>query len=162
MRLRSFVLADAVVVQPDGKAVIFGAGIGRIIAQTLPWSQPQLAAYITVEIDQEPAESVHTFTVEVLDPEETAIVNGRVTGSFAVPNRPPNALDGELLSINFAPVFAALQFSQSGLHYVRLAFDDQEMDRFPLAVTLEPREEPTTWTTIGQGGSPAAPAQPSQ
>ena len=145
MQLRSFVLADAVLMAPDGKAMIMGAGIDRINAWQFPWTHAQLVAYVRVETDDEEPGSAHDFEAQIVGSDHSVVI--RIAAPFTVGPRD----DLGLAFVNFAPTFQQVQFPAPGRYWVRFLADRNEMARFPLDVVEVPHP-PQEWRSVPGAG----------
>jgi hypothetical protein len=138
MRVRNFLLADAVAVGPEGKAFIHGAGIDRVHAMTFPWTQPQLAAYITLLREEEQFGSDHYFRFRFLRPDGSRL-GPEIGGNFRIPT--PQDPDSPV-QMNLALALAGIEFPEAGRYEAELEVDEEVLDSLPLVVAL--REAPST------------------
>ncbi len=131
MIAQSFLVADAVTFGPDGKAFIHGGGIGKIFATDFPWTQPQLAVYVTLvpEEGDEPGPD-HDLTVTFIAPGGEEL-DARISGTFRIP---PTERESLRPRITFASQFVGAQFPGPGVYWVRVVYDSNELARLPLEV----------------------------
>jgi len=143
MRLRTFILADAVTVSADGKAFIHGGGVGRVYAQSFPWTQPQLAAFVTLVGEGEEPGSEHTLSLGFRGPRGQDL-EARVDGDFKIP---PRGRDDVEATINFTTQFIGAEFPEPGVYWLCLVFDGVELDRIPVSVVHADQRPP--WMPLG-------------
>ena len=154
MILRSFLLADSIAVLADGKAMISGAGVGKVYGSEFPWTLQQLAAYVTLEADSETSGSTHTASIDLVDA-DGAPTGTSLGGPFQIPS--PDTPDAPLL-ITLAPTFGGVVFERPGLYSVRVRVDDEILGQWPLHVVRVSEGSPQ-WQMIGPPGHGAPPAE---
>jgi len=144
MILRNFLIADAVTFGSDRKVYIHGGGVGKLYATSFPWTQPQLAVYVSLlpEDEDEPG-SDHNLTVDFEAP-GGEVLEAMISGGFRIP--PPDRDDFRPL-ITFGSQFVGAAFPGAGLYWVRVLYDEREVGRHPLE--LEERDQ-GRWIPVGQ------------
>jgi hypothetical protein len=133
MRLRALLLADAIVLNPDGKAVIIGAGVDRIMASQFPWALAQLAVFISYQSEgqQDTIGTEHDLRVTLRGPNSQAVAE--LGGPFRVSAANP---EGETVNAlqNAALIFQQVQLPAEGLYSVEVTIDGSDPESVPLLV----------------------------
>jgi hypothetical protein len=133
MILRSFLLADAVDVGPNGKVFIHGGAVSRIFAQRFPWVHPTIAVFARLEGVLEETGREHQITIRVQAPSDESVAVASAPFKIAAPS------DAELPpDVNFAMTFAGVRIAEPGLYHVILEVDGDELGRLPL-LARDPR-----------------------
>lgn len=133
MRLKALLLADAIILNPDGKAVIIGAGVDRIMASQFPWALAQLAVFISYqsEGEQDAIGTEHDLRVTLRGPESQVVAE--LGGPFRVSAVYPGAETVNALQ-NAALIFQQIQLPAEGLYAVEVTIDGREPESVPLLV----------------------------
>lgn len=137
MKFDTIILADAAN-ESQGKLNLLGAGITRINAPMIPWTQPQLVVIVRAFFAAEDLEKDHEIKLELLGPDGTAILpplSGAVTPSDLGPILEVG-VEGEInaLQANFG--IHGILFARAGLHHFVVELDGEEVARHPLPVVL--------------------------
>jgi hypothetical protein len=131
VKVRAFMLADAVDTGPGGKLFVHGGGISRIRPPVgYPWTQPQLAVLLILEREGEPVGSDHEIQLRIVD------ANGETLGpelpvNFRFP--PPVAEEAPTL-VNLSATIAGLTFEAPGIYSVEARVDGELIDRLRLVL----------------------------
>lgn len=146
MRIKSLLLADGIITQPDNKVVIVGAGVDRIAAHQFPWSQAQLSVFVSMEAQGEPDRvgTEHDLRIRVLSPASDVVAE--LGGPFTVSSSFPQEESGEFLQ-NAGLVFQQIQFPEPGVYHVEVVVDEDERESVALNLVAGPPPE-TGWTRI--------------
>lgn len=133
MRLLYAFLADAALVQPDGKLYVIGGGIGTLHGPQLPIRHPQLSLVIRVEFTPLESGRTHTIEVHALD------ADGRpFAGTIKADVTPPRS-DSKLTSeagVQFVLNMQNLLFESYGRFVFTILVDNQELGSVPLDVGI--------------------------
>ena len=129
MRMRAFLIADAVSADAAGKGYLHGAGVAEINATSFPWTQPQLAVYAVLEREDEAYGSDHSVAIRLLGPAEQTL---HELGTNLRLDRGPDPELPERVTI--ALTLNGIVFPEPGVYAFVVAFDDDEMDRILVRV----------------------------
>jgi hypothetical protein len=145
MRLRNFLLADAVAVSSDNKAYIHGAGVTSIPAADFPYAHPKLGIFITLVFEEGELGAPHRALVVLRDekpggssPETLLDVN------LSPPDRMAN-----LVVMSLAGDVVGLGFPRQSRYGFVLSVDGVELDRIRVEVGT-----PTPKLDRGSSGEP--------
>jgi hypothetical protein len=128
MILRSFILADAVDVGPNGKVFIHGGAVSRIFAREFPWTHPTVAVFARLEGTRDEIGSEHSFAIRIQRDD-----GGEPVADVESPFRLVEPSDSELPpDVNFAMTFAGVRFIEAGMYHVTIEVDGEELGRLPL------------------------------
>lgn len=154
MRIRALLLADAVIVQPDGKTSILGAGIDRIMARQFPWAQAQLSVFVSIESegDEDGPGTEHDLRIRIRDPNSQVIAE--LGGPFTVQAQYEDSYAMPSLQ-NAGMVFQQVQFPSEGVYSVEAVVDQSEPATARFNVVLVPPHE-HQWTHVPAAGPPVA------
>lgn len=135
MRLRALLLADAVVLNPDGKAVIIGAGVDRIMASQFPWALAQLAVFASfqAEGEEDALGTEHDLRIRLRGPNDEIIAE--LGGPFIVSAQYPETDVANALQ-NAALIFQQVQLQAAGVHTVEVSIDGSDPESVPFLVIL--------------------------
>jgi hypothetical protein len=124
VRVRGFLIADAVSADAGGKAYLHGAGIAEINATAFPWTQPQLAVYALLEREEEAYGSDHSLSLRLVGPGEQALTE------LGANVRIDRSEDPELSErVNLAVTLNGIVFPEPGVYAFVVTFDNDEIDR---------------------------------
>lgn len=134
MRVRNFILADAVAGGPQGKTFVHGAGVSGIAAAEFPYVQPQLGLLLTLVYESPEDDIEHHVEIVVEDDEgtETAKVL-----EFTTPP-PTEGFDAReaFRLVHLVGDVVGLEFEHPGRYWIILKLDDTELDRMVLGVGI--------------------------
>ena len=132
MRVEVALVADYVAMTSDQKLIIGGV-FDRIFASDLPYVHPSmgLALRIRFDIDED---RDHQVMLRFIDPDGAAVMPELV----AQLGFPPDAIAGEVRSMQLALGMGDVLFRKQGPHRVDILVDGQYLDSVELAVTLRP------------------------
>lgn len=137
MKVRAFLIADAVSSGEEGKLFIHGGGITRITG-SFPLTQPALSILVRLEREDEELGTDHQLVVRMINPAGAQVVeldtNYRIPGS---------ANEQYPMTVDFVGGFTGLEFEEPGLYHFVAVIDGTEVDRLPLA--LDPPEDQDSW-----------------
>lgn len=125
MRIRAFLLADAVAADAVGKGFIHGAGVSAINAASFPWTQPQLAIYVMLEREEEPYGVDHSLALRFVRPDGEPL-GPEIGSNFRIEQ---GEFEGLPERVNFAATLNGLLFPEAGVYTVVLQLDGEELDR---------------------------------
>lgn len=125
MRIRAFLLADAVAADAVGKGFIHGAGVGAINATSFPWTQPQLAVYVMLEREDEAYGSDHSLALTFYRPDGEPL-GPEIETNFRIER---GEVESSPERVNLAATLNGLVFPEDGVYTVALRLDDRELDR---------------------------------
>ncbi len=133
MRIRNFIVADAISQGPDGKFFVHGGGVTSIDAFGFPYAHPSLGVLITL-VYEGPEDDVEQH-IEVVVAKEGAST-GNTLLDMTAPT-PPDAFEAResWRLIHLIGTVSGLQFEESGLYWVALRLNDREVDRMVLMVS---------------------------
>lgn len=132
MKLRNFIVADAVDFGSGGKVFIHGGGVTEIQAAKLPWPQPQLSVLVTLQPEDEAPGTDHVISVRFLR-EDGSPLGPELESNFRIgPREEPHETGG----FHFGAGFAGVVFPEAGLYWVQVSVDETEIDRVPLRIRV--------------------------
>jgi hypothetical protein len=131
MRIRNFMLADAVAASADGKAYIHGGGITSVTAASFPATHPQLAVYLVLEREDEQFGTEHTLDLRIVSASGASVGGTQTVGVVAFR---PGEIAGIPEHVTVAATFVGFAFPEAGLYYVIAVIDGDEAAHLPLAV----------------------------
>jgi hypothetical protein len=149
VKLRAFLVGDAVSTGDGGKVFVHGGGIRLIRPTHYPWSHAQLGFLLTIEADDEVPGSDHEVTIRVLDPDGARLAD--LTSGF----RLGPAEHGLPPEFSFAATVQGLVLPVPGRYELVALVDEDEIARFPL-VAVEPKAPNGGGESSGSDGSTAA------
>ncbi len=154
MRIRALLLADVVILQPDGKTAILGAGIDRIMASRFPWAQAQLSVFVSLEGegDEDGPGTEHDLRIRIRDPNSEVIAE--LGGPFTVETRYEDSPAMPGLQ-NAGMVFQQIQFPTEGVYSVEALIDQRDPETVRFNVVLGPPQQ-TQWAHVPAAGPPVA------
>lgn len=154
MRIRALLLADAVILQPDGKTAILGAGIDRIMASQFPWALAQLSVFVSLESerDGDGPGTEHDLRIRLLDPNSEVIAE--LGGPFTVQTRYEDSSAMTSLQ-NAGMVFQQVQLPSEGVYSVEAVIDRSEPETVRFNVVLVPPQQ-TQWAHFPAAEPPVA------
>lgn len=142
MKLRVFLVADAVSLGEAGKFFVHGGGITRIEAESFPLTQPQLSVLVRLEREDEGLGTDHQLVVQVIQPDGSHLADLKTN------YRIPGSADGDFpMTVNFAGGFSGLRFEQPGLYQVAIVNDEVELDRLPLLLEKPEDASKARWVS---------------
>lgn len=137
MRLRSFLLADAVSLGEAGKIYVHGGGIVRLTVESFPWTQPQIDVLLRLERTTEEIGSDHEVVIRLVN--QGGETMAELRANYRVP-KPPDP--DTPLTMNMAGGFTGVPFPEPGPYAVLALVDGVEIDRLPLHIdTMTANEE---------------------
>ncbi len=134
MRIRNFIVADAVAGGEVGKVFIHGGGVTSIRAIEFPYVHPQLGLMLTLVYEGPEDDIEQHVTVTILDDagEERATV---IDLQAPVPEETFEQRESWQL-LHVLGQVAGLRFTEPGRYWVVLRVNDAEIDRMVLNVEL--------------------------
>jgi hypothetical protein len=141
MDLDFAILADGVVLRPDGKMDIFGAAWDTIVASAVPAVHPQLTLAVRVLASRHEAEGPHDLTVVMQDADgaELARAHGEV-GTLS-PEQREAIPAGRQLGMGSVLNFQNVVFPRYGAYQLAILWDGNEA-RPALRVFVVPPPQP--------------------
>lgn len=127
MRLRNFILADAVAVNSDNKTYIHGAGVTSIPATDFPYGHPKLGIFITLVFENDELGTSHRLLVLLQDENR----DGQPEILLDTNMSPPENMDiqSELAVMSLAGDIVGLSFPKPSQYGFVLLVDGRELDR---------------------------------
>lgn len=134
MRVRNFIVADAVSPGLQGKMFVHGGGVTSIAAAAFPYVHPQLGLLLTLvyEGPEDDIEQRVQVAIENNEGDEVATVLDLETDK---PSEPFEERKSFLL-IHLLGEMAGLQFEKPGRYWMVLKLNGEELDRMMLDATL--------------------------
>lgn len=135
MRIRNFIVADAVSQGPQGKFYVHGGGVTSIGALAFPYVHPTLGLLATIVYDSPEDDIEHHLEVLVQmdgsDRPESTIVDLHT-------DKPPDAFEMRRSwhLLHLIGDVNGLQFKEPGRYWVVLKIDASERDRLMIDVGL--------------------------
>jgi hypothetical protein len=136
VRIRNFILADAVSPGHGKKIFIHGAGVAMITGPEFPYVHPRLGLFVTLIYESAEDDAVHRVRVLCKDEHDHEVAEV-LTIETPVPPVAFEARDSFQL-INVAGDIAGLAFETPGRYWIVLELDDHELDRMVLNVAEGP------------------------
>jgi hypothetical protein len=134
VRVRTFLLADAVDIGTAGKIYVHGGGINQISPPTYPWTLPQLGVLVTLEREEEELGSDHYLRLTFVAPSGETI-GPELATNFRVPA--PSVAETPV-QIHFSMSVSGVRFPTPGVYAVEVAVDRTVLDRLRLVLAEAP------------------------
>lgn len=131
MRLDTLLLADHAATS-EGKLYVNGGGITRFNVPALPFAIPMLSVIVRMLTDDRDV-GEHRFLLEFLNPDNVQALPPEPVDVVVGP-RPPDAIPGEETFIQFVASFGGLPILRSGIHRLRVSWDDKLIRELALPV----------------------------
>lgn len=137
MRLDVCLLAEAAAGY-DGKLFVHGGGVTRIVAPIIPWTHPQLALVVRLELEDGDTQQEHELAVQIEDPSGDPIVP---RATFPIQVGEFLGVEGEGAYVNFALTISPLTFGRAGLHRFLIEVNGDPVRTLTLPVVIQPENE---------------------
>jgi len=133
MKVRNFIVADAVAQGPGGKMFIHGGGLTSVVAPRFPYAQPRLGLLVTLVYDRPEDDVGHQQVRVVLEDDQGQEVT-RLIDHEAEPPPEPFAERKSNALLHMVGEISGLSFATPGRYWVVLSLDGEELDRMMLDV----------------------------
>jgi hypothetical protein len=134
MRIRNFIIADAVAPGLEGKTFVHGGGVSAIAAPQFPYVHPRLGLMITLVYESPEDDIPHRLKV-VIENDAADEIAVPVDSEIPAPPESFETREGFRL-IHLLGDIAGLLFEEPGRYWVALRVDDNELDRMVLEVAV--------------------------